>query len=137
MASIGEPTKFLSDAVAGTPGNKIDAGCWLNSPFLTEHHNTPLGAGFLSLDGLSNLEVLARLVSLNGGTNISSFGTVKWDKRAVYNFRGLANCTEALLLNAMINFAAGMLAVDGHGTEPLIEAISAQIAIDGGQVVKH
>ena len=136
MVSSGEPTKSAFDVPASMSDSKIDAGCWLNSPFLTEHHNSPL-VGFIPVEGLSNLEVLARLVSLNGGTKIERFGAVSYDKRAVYNFRGLANCTEAMLLNSMLNFAAGMLAANGNGPEPLIEVIDAQIALDSGKVVKH
>lgn len=128
--------KSISDAPDATNDPTTDVKTWLNTPFDLNQYNSPL-AGFIPLEGCTNLEVLARLISLNGGPKVEGWGRVCYDRKATYNFRGLTNADEAMLLNAMLNFGAGMLAAMEVSSDTLFEFINAQIAIDGGKVVKH
>ena len=136
MAQAGEHSRSSSDAAGRMPSRVYTVEYWLNSKFQQGQHPLPL-AGFIPLEGLTNLEVLARLVSLNGGCAVEGWGSVGYDENAPYKFRGLANAQEGLLLATMMNFAAGMAAALGESAERTVEIIEAQIALDTGKVVKH
>lgn len=113
-----------------------DGLSWLEHPFDLEQHPDPL-AGFIDISACTNLQVLARLFSLNGGPTIVKWGVLRYDKHAPYKFRGLKDVSEAMLLHALLNFGAGLFAAEGLPPSRLVKLVVAQINLDSGKVVKH
>lgn len=136
MGMGGEPTKSFLDVPGIIPEQVNDVLAWLDHPFDIEQHPEPL-AGFIDISKCTNLQVLARLFSLNGGPTVVKWGKLRFDRTAPYNFRGLSNASEAMLLNAMLNFGSGMLAAEGLLPSRLLALVVAQINLDGSQAVKH
>jgi hypothetical protein len=135
----GEPLKSTSAPQGHMPDLTTLVDKWLSMPFDTTQHVEPLG-GWLEVQDLTNLQVLARLVSLNGGPVVEQWGESTYDPHAPYLFRGLQDLDEVMLLTAMINFAAGLVAAMGGSRQRLFDLINAQIKLEHHntrQFVKH
>ena len=136
MVQTGPHLGRLSESPESMLTRVFTVECWLLSLFDLVLYSKPL-VGILSLEGLTNLEVLARLVSLNGGFDLKGWGSVKYGSGFTYKVRGLATVDEAFLLDAMLNYACGLMSAISENPAKLREMVTAQIEFDTGEPVKH
>lgn len=101
---------------------------WLGQPFDIANHEAPL-VGFLDLEGLTNIEVLARLIGINGGFKAQEWGTIAPGSYP-YGYHGLGTFDEVILLIALVNYGAGLC----HGAEEdrarFHDLVMAQVCFD-------
>lgn len=92
--------------------------------------------GFIPLEGLSNLEVLAILVGVNGGFHAQIWGDIDIGEHP-YGYRGLATFNEVTLLIAMVNYGAGICTGSGEDRGRLEKLVTAQIDLDNPHIAAH